>query len=55
MGEQGHFIQLEIYLDRVPLPWSCPWLERLSSKLCMSLSWLHHVTVYSSSWWFLQI
>lgn len=38
MSTQGHFIQLAIYLDRVPLPWSCPWLERLSSQLCMSLS-----------------
>lgn len=51
---QGNFIQLEMDLDRVPLLWSCPWLER-SSKLQRSPSWLCHVTVYSSSRWFLQI
>lgn len=55
MDAQRNFIQLEIHLDRVPLPWPCPWLERSSSKLWVSLSWLHHVTVYSSSRWFLQI
>lgn len=52
---QVNFIQVEIDLDRVPLPWFCPWLERSSSKLQASPSWPCHVTVYSSSRWFLQI
>lgn len=55
MSAQGNFIQLKIHLDRVPLPWSCPWLKKSTSKLRVSQSWLHHVTVYSSSRWFLQI
>lgn len=54
MGVQGHFIPLEIHRDRAPLPW-CPPGCRGCHQSCACPSWRHHVTVYSSSRWFLQI
>lgn len=52
---QGNFIQLEIHPHRVPLPWSYPWLERSSKPQVSPPCQPCHVTVYSSSRWFLQI
>lgn len=54
MGAQGHFILLETHPDGAP-SLGARWLEQLPPELCMPQSWRRHVTVYSSSRWFLQI